>query len=85
MEDLTEYSYGSLMEGFFGVDSESGELKRRVEMFARLVAKVNRTADDEQEIERLRGELSSLPEWTAPALKARFNELNLKNSLGSAK
>lgn len=85
VEDLTEYSYGSLMEGFFGVDSESGELKRRVEMFARLVAKVNRTADDEQEIERLRGELSSLPEWTAPALKARFNELNLKNSLGSAK
>ena len=85
VEDLTEYSYGSLMEGFFGVDSESGELKRRVEMFARLVAKGDRTADDEQEIERLQGELSSLPEWTAPALKARFNELNLKHSLDSAK
>lgn len=83
--DLTEYSYGSLMEGFFGVDSDSAELKRRVEMFASLVGKSERTADDEQEIKRLKRELSALPEWTAPALKTRFNELNLRNTLGAVR
>lgn len=83
--DLTEYSYGSLMEGFFGVDSDSSELKRRVDMFESLVMKRERSADDEQEIVRLRDELSSLPEWTAPALKTRFNELNLRNLLGISK
>jgi len=79
--NLTEYSYGSLMEGFFGVDSDSAELKRRINMFESLIKKTDKTIDDKQEIIRLRSELLALPEWTAPALKARFNELNLKNSL----
>lgn len=83
--NLTEYSYGSLMEGFFRVDSDSSELKHRVEMFASLVMKSDRTADDEQELERLRNELAALPEWTAPTLKARFNELNLRSALGKVK
>lgn len=79
--DLTEYSYESLMEGYFDVDSDSAEIKRRIEQFESLVAKAEKTEDDKQEITRLRDELLALPEWTTPSLKARFNEINLKNSL----
>ena len=76
VEDLTEYSYESLTEGFFGVDTESGELKWRLERMDELVHASSLTSVEQDELKRYIEEFKKIPDALAPRQKARFNDLH---------
>ena len=76
VEDLTEYSYEALAEGFLGVDTESGELRWRLDRMDELVHASSLTDVEKDELERYIEEFRKVPDALAPRQKARFNDLH---------
>lgn len=75
LEDLTEYSYNALAEGYFGVPTESGVLTERLDRMETLVSKELLNDVERAELEKLFAEFGALSEAAAPAVKGRFMEL----------
>ena len=75
LEDLTEYSYNALAEGYFGVPTESGVLTERLDRMQALVSKDFLDNIEHKELEKLFVEFGALSEAAAPAVKGRFMEL----------
>lgn len=75
VDDLTDYSYNALAEGYFGVPTESGVLKERLDRMESLVLKDSLDSSERVELEKLFEEFSGLSEAAAPAVKGRFLEL----------
>ena len=74
--DLTDYSYESLAEGYFGVRSNSVEIEVRLERLADLLRRKDGLGISEQdELRRLQSEFEGLPELVAPSLKAKYFEV----------
>lgn len=76
IEDLTEYSYEALAEGFLGVDTESGELRWRLDRMDKLVHASSLSDVEKDELERYIEEFRKIPDALAPRQKARFNDLH---------
>lgn len=74
VRDLTEYSYDALAEGFFGVETESGELKRRLEKIERILDE-GVTDSSRIQLEYLIGDFEKIPDGLAPTQKARYQDL----------
>ena len=66
LDDLTEYSYEALAEGYFKVTTDSIYLRAKLDRYKSLVEKATRDTADTMELEKLEGEFSSLKEITAP-------------------
>lgn len=75
VQDLTEYSYEALAEGYFGVETDSGELKMRLDTLETLLAKHLQTDNDKLLILNLMADFEKIPDGIAPAQKTRFYEL----------
>ncbi len=75
VQDLTEYSYEALAEGYFGVETDSGELKIRLDKLEELLAKQRQTIEDKLLIKNLIQDFEKIPDGIAPAQKTRFYEL----------
>jgi len=60
LEDLTEYSYEALAEGYFEVKTESFFLEAKLKRFKELVEKQDRDIAESSELKELDEELSSL-------------------------
>lgn len=76
IEDLTDYSYSSLAEGYFGVETESDDLKGKVDELALLIE-----ADDlqsKEKAERIMAEFDKIPYAIAPKIMTRFSDLRRK-------
>ena len=76
LEDLTEYSYEALAEGYFGVKSESSYLQIRFDKFKELASKEELTVGEKAELQELIKEFDDVSEVVSPQTKAEF--LNLK-------
>ena len=76
IEDSDEYSYDALAEGFFGVEVESGELNRRLDELAQLVAAGR--PEDADRIESLFADFDKIPQVMAPRIKTRCSELKVR-------
>ena len=74
LTDLTEYSYGALAEGYFGVDMASGDLTARISRLEMLVAKENLESAESEELKDLFKDLETVSEAAAPAIKGRILE-----------
>lgn len=77
--DLTNYSYESLAEGYFGVTTSSVEIETRIERLEELLKcndKLNVAEKDE--LARLQGDFDGLPELVAPSLKSKYYEIMRK-------
>ncbi len=85
LTDLTEYSYGALAEGYFGVDMASGDLSARVSRLETLVAKENLESAESAELKDLFKDLETVSEAAAPAIKGRILELKRKYLAKGAK
>lgn len=85
LTDLTEYSYGALAEGYFGVDMASGDLSARVSRLEALVAKENLERAESAELKDLFKDLETVSEAAAPAIKGRIMELKRKYLAKGAK
>lgn len=81
VDDLTEYSYEALTEGYFGVSTESGELLRRIEIIDSLVHKPVLNMQEKDELVYLIEDMKRIPDAVAPSLKNRFNELMIEYKL----
>lgn len=76
IEDLTDYSYEALAEGYFGVRTDSSDMQMRLERVEELIHSRQLSASERSELEMYLKDFEKIPEAVAPAIKARFYELN---------
>lgn len=79
IDDLTDYSYETLAEGYFGIETESGELRDRLQQIERLLFKKEKDATDEEKLNYLIEDLMKVPDAVAPEIKTRLSELLIEN------
>lgn len=76
IEDLTDYSYEALAEGYFGVRTDSSDMQLRLERVEDLIHSEQLSASERSELEMYLKDFEKIPEAVTPAIKARFYELN---------
>lgn len=85
IEDLTNYSYDALAEGYFGVELASGKMQESVERFEELAQKTSLTLLEKDELNNLRNDIDKVPDAVAPTIKERYYAalamMNRKESL----
>lgn len=77
IEDLTNYSYESLAEGYFGVSTESSTVEMRLNKLKELFEQKERTDSDKNEIRLLITELDKVSEAVSPDLVGEYISLKL--------
>lgn len=78
LEDLTEYSYEALAEGYFEVKTDSSYLETKLNRFKELAEKSDRDTAEKTEFESLDHEFASLDESLAPQnVKGAYLQIKL--------
>ncbi len=78
LEDLTEYSYEALAEGYFKVKTDSSFLEAKLLRFKELAEKPNRDTAENAEFEDLDKEFELLDETLAPQnVKSEYRKIKL--------
>lgn len=72
IDDLTDYSYDALAEGYFGVDMASGKMLESVERLETLSQKDSLTLLEKDELKQLMNEIKGIPDAVAPTIKERY-------------
>lgn len=80
LDDLTEYSYESLAEGYFGVNTASSYAEMQLETLKRLLEKNELTDADKVEIKQLRTEFEKTSEVFSPLIIGEYRQLVIQNS-----
>ncbi|WP_029289112.1 AAA family ATPase [Pedobacter sp. R20-19] len=81
LEDLTDYSYDALAEGYFKVEGESNFLKAKIVRFKELSEKKVKDAAEQEEYNNLDKEFSEMDELlTSPNIKGQYLEIKLKEN-----
>ena len=75
IEDLTDYSYEALAEGYFGVRSDSSEIQMRLQRMEELIRSDRLSISDKSELEMYLQDFDKIPEAVAPAIKAKYYDL----------
>lgn len=76
--DLSEYSYESLAEGYFGVHTESSYLGNKLEKLKTLLQKDSLSVNEEKQKQELIKEFNSIPEVISPLYIGEFLQLMIK-------
>lgn len=77
-EDLSDYSYDTIVESYFRNDKYSEILKKKVERYENLLAKKDLSLEETEEFYRLKMELEQAPKFLANELDVKLQQLNLK-------
>jgi predicted ATPase len=77
LEDLTEYSYEALSEGYFGVKSESSYVEIRFDKFKELAIKDSLTVGEKAELLELIKEFNDISEVVSPQIKIEYQNIKL--------
>ena len=77
IEDLTEYSYESLAEGYFGVKTASSYMGMQLRRLEELLKKEMLSLSEKSELKHLNSDFEEIPEIVSPLIKGRY--LQLKN------
>lgn len=77
IEDLTEYSYESLAEGYFGVKTASSYMGMQLNRLEELLKKEVLSLSEKTELKDLICDFDKIPEVVSPKIKGRY--LQLKN------
>ena len=80
LDNLTEYSYESLAEGYFGVKTESSYAEMQLETFKKLLAKEELTDADKVEIKQLRSDFEKITEVLSPLIVGEFRQIVIQNA-----
>lgn len=75
IEDLTDYSYEALAEGYFGVRTESSDIQMRLQRMEELIHARQLSDSDRAELEMYLDDFDKIPEAVAPAIKAKYYAL----------
>lgn len=80
LEDLTDYSYEALAEGYFKVTSDSSYLQTKLNRFKELAVKAKRDTAEVFEYEKLDNEFETLNEAVAPLnVKGEYLQIKLNS------
>ena len=77
IEDLTEYSYESLVEGYFGVKTASSYMGMQLGRLEELLKKKEPSLSEKSELKHLICDFDKIPEVVSPKIIGRY--LQLKN------
>ena len=75
IEDLTDYSYEALAEGYFGVRTDSSEIQMRLQRLEELIRAEQLSVSDKSELDMYLKDFDKIPEAVAPAVKAKYYDL----------
>lgn len=81
INELTQYSYEALAEGYFGVSSESSYMQMQLERLESLLKKTGLTDSDKYDIRQLVEDLDKVPESVSPNLVGAY--MTIKNRYAS--
>lgn len=78
LDDLTEYSYESLAEGYFGVRTQSSYAEMQLETLRKLLEKETWTDADKVEIRQLKSDFEKIPETVSPLVVGGFRQMMIQ-------
>ena len=78
VEDLSNYSYEGIVEGYFNVDKYSKEIKTKLDEYEKLAYKKELSDDERARRSELKIELKEISSELAVELKLRFEEIEMK-------
>lgn len=78
--DLEQYSYESLVEGYFGVNTESGYMDYQLDEFENLLKRQEISKADTLRLSDLIRDFDKISEPVAPDIIGRYNSLKIKYS-----
>ncbi len=78
IEDLTNYSYESLAEGYFGVRAESSDVRHRLNKMKELLVKEELKPSEKESLKLYIKDFDSIPEAVSPSLIGEYLQLKLK-------
>ena len=81
IDELTQYSYAALAEGYFGVSSESSYMQMQLERLEEILQKPGLCDSDKVEAVRIMDDLDKVPEAVSPNLVGAY--LDIKNKYAS--
>lgn len=76
-EDLSDYSYGTLIESYFDSDTYSEGLKQKVAQLEVLTNKIDRTPEEETQRRELDAYLTALPKYESDELEVKLQQIRL--------
>ena len=77
VDDLTEYSYESLAEGYFGVKTSSSYTEMQLDKLKKLLEKETLLSSEKSELKNLIHDFDKIPEVVSPLIVGEY--LRLKN------
>lgn len=80
ISNLTEYSYQSLTEGYFGVSTDSDYARGRYNELKRLLDKGELSESERQTARQILEDLKKIPEATSPELVGAYRQLEIKHN-----
>ena len=80
LDNLTEYSYESLAEGYFGVRTQSSYAEMQLETFKKLLAKEELSDADKVEIKQLKSDFEKITEVVSPLIVGEFRKIVIQNA-----
>lgn len=80
LDNLTEYSYESLAEGYFGVRTESSYAEMQLATFKKLLAKEKLSDADKVEIRQLKSDFEKITEVLSPLIVGEFRQIVIQNA-----
>lgn len=78
IENLTNYSYESLAEGYFGVRAESSDVRHRLNKMKDLLEKGELTMSEKESLKYYLKDFDNIPEAVSPSLIGEYLHLKLK-------
>ncbi len=75
IEDLTDYSYEALTEGYFGVHTESSYIGQKLEKLKTLLSKDTLQPDEKATAQQIAHEFDTLPELISPRYVGEYRQL----------
>lgn len=80
LDNLTDYSYESLAEGYFGVKTQSSYAEMQLETFKKLLAKEVLSDADKVEIRQLKSDFEKITEVVSPLIVGEFRQIVIQNA-----
>lgn len=80
LDDLTEYSYESLAEGYFGVTTPSSYVEMQFDSFKKLLLKEDLTEADKSELKRLNADFEKMNEVVSPLIVGEYRQIAIQNA-----
>lgn len=80
LEDLSNYSYESLAEGYFGVTAESSDLRLRLNTIKELLEKQELTDGEKSSLKEYIIAFDKIPEAISPSIIGEYLQAKIKHS-----